>query len=212
MINDELSFNEIIRLLCDHALIELIKDSNGYSMHSCVHAWAAHVLNADRETSMAKLALICVSAAVPTKHVGEYWVIERRLLPHAHKCWESIVCDSELELQNSQIICDAVHNLGFLFADQSKIKEAMSMYQRALKGYEKVFEPNHKTMSNLGGLYESQGKMEEAEAMYQRALKGFEKAWGSDHTSTLDTVYNIGLLYASQGKIEEAEAIYQRAL
>ena len=38
IVNDELCFIEVIRLLCDHALIEPIKSSGGYSMHTCVHA------------------------------------------------------------------------------------------------------------------------------------------------------------------------------
>ncbi len=38
IINDELSFIEVIRLLCDHALIEPVDDFGGYSMHTYVHA------------------------------------------------------------------------------------------------------------------------------------------------------------------------------
>ena len=45
---DELSFTEVTRLLCDHALIEPVSNFGGYSMHTCVHAWAMHVLNAER--------------------------------------------------------------------------------------------------------------------------------------------------------------------
>ena len=45
IVKDELSFNKVIRLLCDHALIEPVNITGGYSMHTCVHAWAVHVLN-----------------------------------------------------------------------------------------------------------------------------------------------------------------------
>ncbi len=83
ILNDELIFIEVIRLLCDHALIEPVNEFSGYSMHTCVHAWAAHVLNADWEISTARLALNCVGAAVPTHDVSEHWAIGRRLLPHA---------------------------------------------------------------------------------------------------------------------------------
>ncbi|MCJ1271049.1 hypothetical protein MMC22_010948 [Lobaria immixta] len=215
MINDELSFNEVSRLLCDHALIESVKDLNGYSMHSCVHAWTRHVLDAEKDISMARLALTCVGSAVPVKD-GEYWALGRRLLPHAHRCLESIVCDIDLEAQDDQNICNHIFKIGYLYADQSKMKEAEIMYNRALKGYEKAWGPEHTstldTVNNLGILYADQGKMEEAEAMYNRALKGHEKAWGPEYTLTLDTVNNLGLLYADQGKMEEAEAMYNRAL
>ena len=60
-------------MLCDHALIEPITSSREYGMHTCVHAWVTHVLNAKIEISMARLALNCVGLAVPTKDVPEYW-------------------------------------------------------------------------------------------------------------------------------------------
>jgi len=184
-------------------------------MHTCVHAWAVHVLNAEREISMAKLALICIGSAVPTNDVPEYWATERRLLPHARKCFESVHGDILLEFQDNQNTLNAVNNLDLLYADQGKMEEAEAMYRRALKGREKAWGPEHSstldTINNLGSLYRNQGKMKEAEAMYQRALKGYEKAWGPEHTSTLGTINNLGSLYADQGKMEEAEAMYRWA-
>ncbi|PQE23326.1 WD40 YVTN repeat-like-containing domain protein [Rutstroemia sp. NJR-2017a BBW] len=53
---------------------------------------------------------------------------------------------------------------------------AEDIYQRALKGYEKVWGPEHtstlNTVGNLDILYADQGKMVEVEEMFQRALKG----------------------------------------
>ncbi|KAA6410089.1 MAG: nb-arc and tpr domain [Lasallia pustulata] len=216
IVYDELSFNEAIRLLCDHALIESLEMSGGYGMHSCVHAWAVHVLNAEREISMDILALICVGLAVPTEDVPEYWVKERRLLPHADKCFGFVYNTINLEFQDNRNALDAVHNLGILYADQGKMAEAEAMYRRALEGKEKAWGPEHTstldTVHNLGLLYKDQGKMAEAEAMYRRALEGYEKAWGPEHTSTLDTVNNLGNLYKDQGKMAEAEAMYRRGL
>lgn len=48
--------------------------------------------------------------------------------------------------------------------------------------------------------------------MYQRALAGYEKVLGSDHTSTLKTVFLLGDLFSTQRKLAEAEIMYQRAL
>ena len=88
IINDEFSFIEVIRLLGDHALIESVNNFSGYGMHTCVHAWAVHVLNADWEISMARLVLNCVGSSVPSKYVSEYGAMGRRLLPHARRCLE----------------------------------------------------------------------------------------------------------------------------
>ncbi len=215
LVNDELSFIEAIRLLCDHALIESLKISDGYGMHTCVHDWAVHVLNAEREILMARLTLTCVGLAVPMNDVPEYWAIERRLLPHARKCLESVQGGNDLESQDNQNTLNTVNNLGILYVCQGKMTEAEAMYQRALEGKEKMWGPEHAltldTVNNLGNLYVDQGKMAEAEAMYQRALEGYEKAWGPKHASTLNTINNLGTLYAGQGKMTEAEAMYPQA-
>ncbi|SLM36175.1 kinesin light chain 1 [Lasallia pustulata] len=143
------------------------------------------------EISMAILALICVGLAVPMKDVPEYSVKQRRLLPHADKCFASVDKTINLEFQDNRNALDAVQNLGILYADQDKMAEAEAMYLRALEGYEKAWGPEHTltldTVNNLGNFYENQGKMAEAEAMYRRALEGYEKAWGPEHTSTLNT-------------------------
>jgi len=216
IIDDELNFNEAIRLLCDHALVESHGVSGGYGIHSCVHAWIMHVLNSERDISMAKLALNCVSSAIPDETVLEYWALQRRLLPHANRCLELVFDASIFDLENSDHILDAAHNLGNLYSDQGKMKEAKEMYLRALTGKEKAWGPEHtstlNTVNNLGILYSNQGKMKEAEEMFLRALTGKKKTWGPEHTSTLDTVNNLGILYSDQGKMKEAEEMYLRAL
>ena len=72
-----------------------------------------------------------------------------------------------------------MNNLGVLYSDQGKLKEAEEIYQRALAGYEKALGPDHTSTLDsvhcLGILYRDQGKLKEAE-MYQRALPNNEKA------------------------------------
>jgi tetratricopeptide (TPR) repeat protein len=166
-------FIKATRLLCDHTLIEPLEVSDEYSMYTCVHAWAVHVLNAEREISMARLALICVDSAVPAKNVPKYWVKEQRLLLHVSKCFESIHDVIDLESQDDWNTLSVVHNLEKLYHNQGKMVEAESMYQQALKSYEKTWGSKHtftlSTVNNLELLYSDQGKMVEAKAMYWRA-------------------------------------------
>ena len=195
LVNDELDFNGAIRLLCDHGLIERLEDSDGYGMHTCVHAWAAHVLNAEKDILMARLALICVGSSVPAVEVPKYWTIQRRILSHARQCSTNLCSSINLGSQNDDKILNAVNSLGNLYADQGKTNEAEEMFLRALTGYEKVWGAEHTstldTVNSLGNLYKNQGKMKEAEDMYLRALTGYEKTWGPEHKSTLDTVNNV---------------------
>ncbi|MCJ1425603.1 hypothetical protein MMC29_003503 [Sticta canariensis] len=214
---DELSFYKAIRLLRDHSLVESHGVSGGYCMHSCVHAWTKHVLKSEKDhIPMTKLALNCIGSAVPDETVTEYWLLQRRLLPHANRCLEFFGNDSILDSENDHYILNAIRNLGALYLDQGKMKEAEEMYLRALTGYEKAWGAEHASIldlvKNLGILYSDQGKRNEVEEMYLRALPGKEKAWGAEHTSMLDKVNNLGLLYSRQGKMEEAEGMYLRAL
>lgn len=92
---DELSFNQIVRVLYDQGLIEVDKlserggkvESKGYGMHRCVHSWTVYMLNQQWDSSMAGVALQCVARHVPEDNAQNSWVTQRRLLPHLARCW-----------------------------------------------------------------------------------------------------------------------------
>jgi tetratricopeptide (TPR) repeat protein len=222
LMEDQLSFDKAVRVLCEHALVEADftlyderVESLGYSMHSCVHSWTKHVVNQFWDSNMARLVLCCVGLHVPDRSRPQYWGIDQRLVGHANQCQEYL--GRRLAEQDDDVVMlRAIHGLGILYVEQGKLDEAEEMYRRALAGFEKALGRNHTltldTVNNLGILYVEQGKLDEAEEMYRRALAGFEKALGRDHTSTLSTVNNLGLLYVHQGKLDKAEEMYQRAL
>jgi hypothetical protein len=135
IVKDEINFREAIGLLSDHALIESIKGSNGHSMHSCVHAWIVHVLNAERDASMAKIAVCSIGINVPGQHTPLFWETERRLLPHAQKCLDLVFSDIDIGTQSDATILNALHDLGTLYQRQGKLRESETMYQCALEGF-----------------------------------------------------------------------------
>ena len=193
-----LVFDQGMRMLCNHGLVEAHSvssqngaESNGYSVHGCVHSWMVYVLNAPNEKGLAELAMKCTSLHVPGQQVAEYWLIGRRLLPHADRC-RQLLSGSENKGSNTWTAA----SLGFLYADQGRHQEAEAMYNRALQGYEKAWGPEHTstldTVNNLGSLYKDQGRHQEAEAMYNRALQGKEKALGQDGVVTYVPFLNVG--------------------
>src|SRR5882762_8020148 len=137
---DELEFNEAVRVLSDHGLVEVdmssqeLIESRGYSIHGCVHSWTVYVLNQEWDSDLARLALKFVGSHVPKKESAKWWLTQRRLLPHAARCSHAVL--------NGIGIADGMerelHRLGLLYADQGKLDEAEKMYQRALQGYEKA--------------------------------------------------------------------------
>ncbi|TKA58613.1 hypothetical protein B0A55_12927, partial [Friedmanniomyces simplex] len=71
---------------------------------------------------------------------------------------------------------DTVNNLGNLYSNQGKMKEAEEMYLRALTGREEAWGPKHTstldTVYNLGLFYHQQGELAKARNMYTRAAEG----------------------------------------
>ncbi|KAK1624823.1 hypothetical protein BDP81DRAFT_474599, partial [Colletotrichum phormii] len=135
---DNLIFNITMRLLCEHGLVEadLITketegESRGYSVHGCVHAWMIHVLNTGVDEEMAWTALRCIASHVPSNEQQEYWIVQRRLLQHSDRCITKIATDAAEEKDAWMF-----HELGILYSDQGRLKEAEAMYERALQGYE----------------------------------------------------------------------------
>ncbi|KAF2022898.1 tetratricopeptide repeat domain-containing protein [Setomelanomma holmii] len=185
---DQLSLDEAVRVLCEHALVEADvalqddrEESLGYSMHSCVHSWTVYVLNQEWDANMASLALHCVGRHMPDTNQRNSLVTERRLLRHAVRSWGFIV-DGSVDSDGRE---DHLHNFGDAFARQGRRDEAEKMYQRALQGKEKAWGLEHTstldTVNNLGLLYAKLGRLDEAEKMYQRALQGYEKRLGYEH-------------------------------
>ncbi|KAJ5036788.1 hypothetical protein NUH16_004667 [Penicillium rubens] len=212
-ISDGLSFKTRLRSLVGFSFLQSKQQEGSYSMHPVVQDWCHYIADESKGVNriqLNELALISVGYSVPSASTREYSKLQQRLVPHANYVSHLNCLDDNIELWR------ASHSLGDLYSDQSKLKEAEEMYQRALAGYEKALGPDHtstlNTVNNLGNLYRDQGKLKEAEEIYQRALAGYEKALGPDHTSTLYTVNNLGLLYRDQGKLKEAEEMYQRAL
>ena len=227
--DNEVKFLEAIQLLRSYSLIEDVQDLTSYSTHPVVHRWAFYMQDEEQRVVFTRLAVVVVGWAVPDKSEKEYATVQRRLLPHAQRCWQWIMgraADAKARWKQADasravgkqdmVMLDAIHGFGTLYSYQGKLGEAEKMCQRALKGYEKALGGEHastlNTVNNLGTLYADQGKLGEAERMYQRALEGKEKAVGREHIWTLSTVNNLGALYSGQGKLGEAEKMYQRAL
>ncbi len=89
-------------------------------------------------------------------------------------------------------------DLGNLYASQERYKEAIALYEKALRR-----RPSAEALNNLGNIYHLQGKQEKALLYYLRA-RALGAVKGTDN--------NIGTIYFEQGKMQEALNAYRRAL
>jgi tetratricopeptide (TPR) repeat protein len=152
-----------------------------------------HVLNDGHEQELATLAVESISRHVPGHGIPEYWLVQRRLMLHADRCRQLLdeVADDDDRGWSS-------HNLGDLYADQGRLKEAEAMYERALQGYEKALGkdgiqasvPFLNTVTNLGHLYVATQRKTKAKECYERALTGVRKVFGngSDRAKELESL------------------------
>ena len=214
----ELTFKGVMAKLQKHALIESLTGSDGYSMHYCVYSWVKAVLRIAIERPMLELAFDCIGENITVVPAPGDWRVKQRLLPHAERGLQLLHSWREDEKNSNDLeiyVTRFLMNLGILYRDQGKLKEAESMYQRALAGKEKALGPDHtstlETVNNLGILYRNQSKLGEAESMYQRALAGYSKKTGSNSRGRANTFYNMGLLSRESRNFERALEYFKQA-
>ncbi|KAF5669913.1 ankyrin 3 [Fusarium denticulatum] len=146
--HDRVSFADAMSLLLRYSMIQKLQEPKGnYSMHPVVHRWVSYLDDAQKNTEFARLALILVSHSIPMQDAKEYWVLQRKLLPHAEKCWQRL--QSEKIIADENVVTTSIHFLGLLYRDQGKLVEAEAMYKRALEGYEKALGRDHTSTLNI---------------------------------------------------------------
>lgn len=103
-----------------------------------------------------------------------------------------------------------------IFRTPSELKEAESLYRRALEGFQNIAGPKDPaTLScarSLGSLLLLEGKLDEAEPLLRRALEGSEEVLGMNHFDTLTSANDLANLLQEKGAHNEAEVLYLRAL
>ncbi|KAG9994238.1 hypothetical protein KCU78_g18530, partial [Aureobasidium melanogenum] len=194
---DKLRFDRALALLIKYSLVEGRTETASYAMHSVLHSWCRYLGESETERgSFWKLAVDLVGQMVPSKSMREYWVLQRRLLPHGQEILKDIETETHAEINGNDIW--AYEKIARMFADQDQHAGAEEMCGRALARKEKVLGPEHTstldTVNNLGLLYADQGRLAEAEEMYKRALAGYERALGPKHKYTIETAQDIRAL------------------
>jgi tetratricopeptide (TPR) repeat protein len=212
---NRLVFDGVLRLLIQYSLVECKQDTASYAMHSVLHCWCRYLGASEAERDLfQKLAIHIVGRMAPDQDTKEYWIFQRRLLPHGQAVFDGMKSSREAETTTKET--RAYENLASMFADQDRYVEAEAMWERALAGSEKTLGSKHittlKIAGNLGVFYYRVGRLVEAETMYERILAEMEKAVGLEHASTLNIVNNLGILYSDQDRLAEAKELSERAL
>jgi tetratricopeptide (TPR) repeat protein len=220
VVSTEIHFSQVIEVLLNLPMVQQQLGTGSYSLHPVVQDWCQHELPRidldlkETERTNSIIAAVATGYGVPSLSGKVFWILERRLLPHADGIRQLL--NYELETFQNQGLLSVFHSLGRLFWSLGKLKEAEEMYKLALTGREKVLGSKSistiDTIHSIGLLYRGQERLKEAENMYQQALIGCQEILGPDHISTIGTVHNLGNLYTDQAKWNEAESLYQKVL
>ncbi|KAF2175261.1 FabD/lysophospholipase-like protein [Zopfia rhizophila CBS 207.26] len=89
--NNEVEFLGAIQLLRSYSLVDDVQDLGSYTIHPVVHRWAFYIQNEGQRVVFMRLAVVAVGWAVPDRSKKEHSRAQRRLLPHAQRCWSWIV-------------------------------------------------------------------------------------------------------------------------
>ena len=81
-----------------------------YGLHTCEHDWTLEYLNAEFDQERCRIAIHCITANVSGESEAEYWVKNRRVLPHArrfqHDRMKAAIDWSAIEPGDSHILAD----------------------------------------------------------------------------------------------------------
>jgi serine phosphatase RsbU (regulator of sigma subunit)/Tfp pilus assembly protein PilF len=109
-------------------------------------------------------------------------------------------------------LSNALNNIGYIYKDQGKIKDALDYFSRSLVIRKEIGDKIGiaNSLNNIGYIYNKQGQEKEALDYYSRSLKMQEEL--DDKSGIATSLNNIGAIYSSQGKLKEALDYYSRSL
>jgi tetratricopeptide (TPR) repeat protein len=107
-------------------------------------------------------------------------------------------------------------NLGDLYRQNGRYREAEALLRQALATAEQVFGPNDPNvlviLNNLAVLYKCIGEFDEAEQLYKRALAMIEREPEVDDEKVATLYHNLGGLEHTRGRYAEGELLARRSV
>ena len=109
----------------------------------------------------------------------------------------------------------AMSELGSVYIDQGRFKEAEDLYQQVLDRRRAQGEEDAETLkstSNLANVYTHTGRLEKAETLQRRVLEAHLQTRGEKHPDTFKSMNNLAMVYVYQGRLQEAEELQRKVL
>ena len=182
--------------LAIHRLIQAVVHDNLDPSQQCI--WVGRVIDA-------------LNKAIPELPLMQ-WQAWLPYLPQVSTC-SQLIDEYSLFSENAGKL---LYQGGVMLRYYSRPAEAQEMYERALRIYEHILDPEHPeiaaTLDTLATTVASQRRYEQALDLFTRALHIREHTLGPEHPDTAATINGIGLLYSHWRQFEKSQHMYERAL
>lgn len=146
---------------------------------------------------------------------GEY-AYQTHDLAAAEELWGKALSEAEKTEPNGLKVAEALTDLGIVYDETHRYKEAEAAYNRALSIREKLLGPNDLavavTVNNLANLYKDQKKYAEAEPFYKRAINISIAKEGANSETLAPSYFNLANLFMLQNKYADAIPLLKRSL
>ena len=203
------TFIKTIKTMLSYSLAERKSESEGYSMHPVVHDWIRHTLSQQELSDFGFLACRLVAENIPDHSNIDFWIIQRRLLPHANKCWKWLQHRREANDSYEPYQLPQILEIGLFFQDLGMSERAKSILETVLAecGDE---HPYHATAtglmakSNLAVIYLDGNDLATAEKLYEEILDFDEQRKTLDQITFYWAKEGLSTLYKRQGKFVDA--------
>ena len=110
----------------------------------------------------------------------------------------------------------AMNGLAVIYHRQSRIAEAIDLYERVIAARKEVLGADHSetltSMNNLAVLYRDFGQLPKSIPILEELLKIRNEKLGSTHPDTLTSSHNLAHAYFLATRLEEAIPLYERAI
>ncbi|ACE05769.1 hypothetical protein Aasi_0340 [Candidatus Amoebophilus asiaticus 5a2] len=126
------------------------------------------------------------------------------------------VINETLYKGNYTEVANRLSNLGSVYYNSRKFKEALQYYQQSLLTLRSIYTSNHpdiaKSLDNLGTVYKALDRYGEALEYYRQALTMKQDIYAAKHLEIATSLNNMGSLYKNLEQYQEALQYYQKAL
>jgi tetratricopeptide (TPR) repeat protein len=234
----KVDFLAAIGLLFDFSLLLKGNSTDSFSMHPVVHQWVAMSMR-ENLCSHVRIAVTAIAFTALVDRETGFWILEKRLLPHADRVYGFVCGPSQLAIgwgpRNNEHASKArdveeasqqnwtdtqmehpLRRFGWLYYDLQEFEKAKAIFQLGTHTLQDIHGDEHplvfRFINCLALVCNSLGDYDEAETLALTALQGFLSRFGKENKWTINALACLPLICHARGEHEKAVKLGEELL